>query len=122
MPPLDDLIGLTDGPYWMMCAVVTGTVVQHIGADQQLLFEWTAFDHFSIEDLEPAERGGREEIARALAQLRPLHREAFLLRHVENLDYAEMALRSGTGESTLRMRVKRANDRLRELLRDVRVG
>ena len=64
----------------------------------------------------------REEIARALAQLRPLHREAFLLRHVENLDYAEMALRSGTGESTLRMRVKRANDRLRELLRDVRVG
>jgi hypothetical protein len=74
VPRFHDLIALTDGSYWMMCdetrtmdlsayggradAVVTGTVVQHIGADQQLLFEWTAFDHFSIEDLEPAERGG----------------------------------------------------------------
>lgn len=64
----------------------------------------------------------REEIARALARLRPIYREAFLLRHVEHLDYAEMARRSGTGESTLRMRVKRANDQLRELLVEVRCG
>jgi RNA polymerase sigma-70 factor (ECF subfamily) len=61
----------------------------------------------------------REEIARALARLRPIYREAFLLRYVEELDYAEMARRSGIRESTLRMRVKRASDRLRELLRDV---
>jgi RNA polymerase sigma-70 factor (ECF subfamily) len=61
----------------------------------------------------------REEIARALARLRPLYREAFLLRYVEEPDYAEMARRSGTRESTLRMRVKRAGDRLRELLRDI---
>ena len=64
----------------------------------------------------------REEITRALARLRPIYREAFLLRYVENLDYAEMALRSGTGQSTLRMRVKRANDRLRELLQEVRTA
>jgi RNA polymerase sigma-70 factor (ECF subfamily) len=64
----------------------------------------------------------REEITRALGRLRPIYREAFLLRYVENLEYAEMARRSGTRESTLRMRVKRANDRLRELLAEVRIA
>ncbi len=61
----------------------------------------------------------REEIARALAELRPHYREAFLLRYVEGLDYAEMARLTGAREPTLRMRVKRAGDQLRELLRDV---
>ena len=64
----------------------------------------------------------REEIARALAQLRPIYREAFLLRYVESLDYAEMARRSGTRQSALRMRVKRASEQLRELLHEVRAG
>ena len=61
----------------------------------------------------------REEIARALAALRPHYREAFLLRYVEGLDYAEMARLTGAREPTLRMRVKRAADQLRELLRDI---
>lgn len=61
----------------------------------------------------------REEIARALAALRPHYREAFLLRYVEGLDYAEMARLTGAREPTLRMRVKRAGDQLRELLRDI---
>ncbi|HET8624702.1 MAG TPA: sigma-70 family RNA polymerase sigma factor [Gemmatimonadales bacterium] len=64
----------------------------------------------------------REEIARALAELRPHYREAFLLRYVEGLDYAEMARLTGAREPTLRMRVKRAGDRLRLLLRDVHAG
>ncbi len=64
----------------------------------------------------------REEIARALAELRPHYREAFLLRYVEGLDYAEMARLTGAREPTLRMRVKRAGDQLRELLRDVHAG
>ena len=58
-------------------------------------------------------------IARALAALRPHYREAFLLRYVEGLDYAEMARLTGAREPTLRMRVKRAGDQLRELLRDI---
>jgi hypothetical protein len=37
---------------------VTGTVVQHIGADGSLLFEWNPFDHFAITDVEEAERTG----------------------------------------------------------------
>ncbi len=64
----------------------------------------------------------REEIARALAELRPHYREAFLLRYVGGLDYAEMARLTGAREPTLRMRVKRAGDQLRDLLRDVHAG
>lgn len=61
----------------------------------------------------------REEIARALSRLRPHYREAFLLRYVEELDYGEMAQMTGVKEPALRMRVKRAGDQLRDLLRDL---
>ncbi len=61
----------------------------------------------------------REEIARALARLDPLQREAFLLKHVEELEYEEMAKLTGAGVSALKMRVKRACDRLRGLLEEV---
>ncbi len=61
----------------------------------------------------------RDEIGHALEQLRPHYREAFLLRYVEGLEYAEMAEMTGAKEPALRMRVKRASDQLRELLRDV---
>jgi RNA polymerase sigma-70 factor (ECF subfamily) len=61
----------------------------------------------------------REEIARALGRLRPHYREAFLLRYVEGLEYDEMATVTGANKPALRMRVKRASDQLRELLRDI---
>ncbi|MGA2384348.1 MAG: RNA polymerase sigma factor [Gemmatimonadales bacterium] len=67
----------------------------------------------------------REEIARALAQLDPLQREAFLLKHVEGLEYDEMERLTGAGTSALKMRVMRACERLRGLLReagDARTG
>jgi len=62
--------------------------------------------------------GWREEIERALARLAPEQREAFLLKHVEELSYEEMARITGAGESALKMRVKRACERLRGLLRE----
>jgi RNA polymerase sigma-70 factor, ECF subfamily len=55
----------------------------------------------------------REEIARALASLPPEQREAFLMRHVEDLTYDDMAIATGAGISALKMRVKRACDALR---------
>lgn len=73
-------------------------------------------------DRAPAAFEWREEISRALARLRPHYREAFLLRYVEGLDYAEMSRLTGAKEAALRMRVKRAGDQLRQLLRDVHVG
>ena len=57
-----------------------------------------------------------EEIARALAQLEPRSREAFLLKYVEDMTYDAMAGLTGEGVSALKMRVKRACERLRQLL------
>ena len=58
----------------------------------------------------------REEIARALAALPAEQREAFLMRHVEDLSYDDMAIATGAGISALKMRVKRACDAMRALL------
>ncbi len=58
----------------------------------------------------------RDEIARALAQLDAVYREAFLLKHVEELSYEEMSTMTGVGVSALKMRVKRACDQMRVLL------
>jgi RNA polymerase sigma-70 factor, ECF subfamily len=55
----------------------------------------------------------REEIGLALAALPPEQREAFLMRHVEDLSYEDMAIATGAGISALKMRVKRACDSLR---------
>ncbi len=60
------------------------------------------------------------EIQRALDQLDVEHREAFLLKHVEELSYEQMSEITGAGISALKMRVKRACSRLRELLAGVR--
>lgn len=61
----------------------------------------------------------REEIQRALMMLEADQREAFLLKHVEDLGYDEMAEITGIGVSALKMRVKRACERLRALLQEV---
>jgi len=61
----------------------------------------------------------RIEIERAVALLDADQREAFLLKHVEQLGYEEMAAVTGAGVSALKMRVKRACERLRDLLGEV---
>lgn len=66
-------------------------------------------------DKTPAWSGEDEEfVQRVLNELDPLLREAFLLKYVEELSYEEMAALTGAGVSALKMRVKRACDRLRE--------
>src|SRR5687767_8513830 len=73
-PRFHDLIAQQDGSYWLMCdetrtvdlssfggaanAAVMGTAVQHISASGALLFDWSAFDHFAITDLDSADRTG----------------------------------------------------------------
>ena len=61
----------------------------------------------------------RDEIQRALDRLDDDQREAFVLKHVEELSYEEMAELTGLGVSALKMRVKRACERLRALLEEV---
>ena len=60
----------------------------------------------------------RAELQRAIDALDPEQREAFLLKHVEQLSYDEMAAATGIGVSALKMRVKRACDRMQWMLRE----
>lgn len=62
---LHDMIAAPDGSYWLMCdevrtvdlsmhgrsaeSLVMGTLIQRRGANGDLLFQWSPFDHFSID-------------------------------------------------------------------------
>lgn len=59
-----------------------------------------------------------DAVERALARLAPEYREAFLLKHVEDLEYEAMARLTGAGISALKMRVKRAREQLQGFLRE----
>jgi len=61
-------------------------------------------------------------IERALSMLPTEQREAFLLKHVEELSYDEMSEMTGVSVPALKMRVKRACDGLRDLLEGVYHG
>jgi RNA polymerase sigma-70 factor (ECF subfamily) len=79
----------------------------------------------SMEALTAAELSGDShnrfdtDVQRALMTLEPSHREALLLKYVEDWTYEEIAELTGTRVSALKMRVKRARERLTELLRRV---
>lgn len=73
-PRFHDVLVEPDGSYWLMCdeirtmdlsgvggvpaAEVTGTVVQHLDPSGAPLFEWSAFDHFDITDVDQEARSG----------------------------------------------------------------
>ena len=59
------------------------------------------------------------QIHRAVDELEPLLREAFLLKYVEGMEYHEMSASLGAGISALKMRVKRACDALRPRLQEI---
>jgi RNA polymerase sigma-70 factor (ECF subfamily) len=70
-------------------------------------------------DPDPAERAAWSATVRwAVARLGAVYREALLLKHVEDLSYEEMAVLTGASVPALKMRVKRACDQLRVLLRE----
>lgn len=65
---------------------------------------------------ERAER--RRALQLALLELTPDQREVFVLKHVEGLSYEQIAERLNTSVPSLKMRMHRAYDRLREQLRE----
>lgn len=72
-------------------------------------------------DTDPSMRAeGTDKLQRniqdALDQLDAAHREAFVLKYIEEVSYEDMADLTGAGISALKMRVKRACDRLRIVL------
>src|SRR5437667_580416 len=60
----------------------------------------------------------RRALQLALLELTPDQREVFVLKHVEELSYGEIAERLSTSVASLKMRMHRAYDKLREQLRD----
>jgi RNA polymerase sigma factor (sigma-70 family) len=60
----------------------------------------------------------RRALQLALLELTPDQREVFVLKHVEGLSYGEIAERLSTSIPSLKMRMHRAYDKLREQLRD----
>ena len=71
----------------------------------------------SAPDIPPSEH--EDAIRRAVDELEPLLREAFLLKYVEGMEYQEMSSALGAGVSALKMRVKRACDALRPRLQEI---
>jgi len=71
-------------------------------------------------NLDPSEsvhEGEREEIMRrAIGQLDPMYRAVILLRHDQDLSYEEIASVLGLPVGTVKVRVHRARQRLRDLL------
>jgi RNA polymerase sigma-70 factor, ECF subfamily len=59
----------------------------------------------------------RRALQHALLELTPDQREVFVLKHVEGLSYGEIAERLSTSVPSLKMRMHRAYDKLREQLR-----
>ena len=59
-------------------------------------------------------------LERAMEQLTPEQREAFVMKEVEGRSYQEMTALLDTGVDALKMRVHRAKDTLRKLLEDLR--
>jgi RNA polymerase sigma-70 factor, ECF subfamily len=64
----------------------------------------------------------RRRLTEALTALPAAQREAFLLKHVENLSYEEMAETLQIGTSALKMRVMRAREALQESLREAGIS
>ena len=68
---------------------------------------------------ETADQTEWDDVVRgALARLAPESREAFLLKHVEELEYEDIAQLTGAGVSALKMRVKRAREQLQAILKE----
>lgn len=78
-----------------------------------------AVAHTAVDDHAAERTALRQDLERAVARLDAEQREAFLLKHVEELSYEEMAAITGVGVSALKMRVKRACERLRSMLMEL---
>ena len=90
-------------------------LAQRTRRQRRIILDDDAFESAAIDD-DRAAADLRDEIDWAVARLPSEQREAFLLRHVEELSYEEMTSVTGAGVSALKMRVKRACERLKVLL------
>ena len=113
--------GRTSFRTWLMSILVNRcrtALLQRRRRTMRVVVDDAALDQATA--MEGADLALRDAIDRALARLDAGQREAFLLKHVEQLTYEEMADATGVGVSALKMRVQRACDRLQDLLKEDR--
>ena len=113
--------GRTSFRTWLMSILVNRcrtALLQRHHRTMRVVVDEAALDQAPA--VEASDLALRDAIERALAQLDAAQREAFLLKHVEQLTYEEMAEATGIGVSALKMRVQRACDRLQILLKEDR--
>jgi RNA polymerase sigma-70 factor, ECF subfamily len=113
--------GRTSFRTWLMSILVNRcrtALVQRRHRALRVVLDEAALDRAAA--AEGSDLALRDAIERALARLETAQREAFLLKHVEQLTYEEMAEATGVGVSALKMRVQRACDRLQILLKEDR--
>lgn len=91
------------------------TTSMHAGSDDQ-----TAREFVDARELRPPQDAENQELGRrigeALANLGEDQRMVFVLREYENLDYSEIAEITGTNEGTVKSRLFRAKESLRQQL------
>ncbi len=108
---------------WLL-GIVLNRCRSHLAKSRRrrLLFErWWSGQRPEALRVEPDDVGDDDvdpRVKAALAALEPLLREAFLLKHVEQLRYEEMSMVTGASVSALKMRVKRATDQIRAMLQE----
>lgn len=97
-------------------------VIRRSRREQKFVHDMAVLEHAAVEpsvDAQETLEETLEDLQYALQQIDADQREAFLLKYVEDLSYEDMAEITGAGISALKMRVKRACARLRELLEEV---
>ena len=97
------------------CRTMVARRIEHCELDESVLVWDDADDRAERMEL-------HEEIAHALAQLPMDQREAIVLRFSEDKTFEQMSALTGAGVSALKMRVRRACERLRALLEASRAG
>ncbi|HEX6060085.1 MAG TPA: RNA polymerase sigma factor [Gemmatimonadaceae bacterium] len=101
---------------WLMTILVNRCRTAGARRDRR---ERTFVSYDVIEDFVALDDGPSEpriELQRALALLSDEEREALLLKYLDDRTYEDMAALTGSGVSALKMRVKRARERLQALL------
>lgn len=105
-----------------LCQIVANEcrtfVIRHARREKRLARDEAALRELAVEP-DFGEGDSLADVRYAMLQLDVDQREAFLMKHVEQLSYEEMAEITGDGISALKMRVKRACARLRGLLEEV---
>jgi RNA polymerase sigma-70 factor (ECF subfamily) len=102
---------------WLLSIVVNRCRTSGRRRDRR---ERTFVPYDVMDDFEAGSEDGsaasRVEVQRALALLDEDEREALLLKYLDEHTYEEIAVLTGAGVSALKMRVKRARERLQALL------